>query len=221
MLYPKKNWLLPIIVIAVLVGITTQLVPPKSDILTFACLDGFGAGAFLAWAMVFKPAFLERSKKWWMWLAIAALGLQLLRVLGTGMYILPSRTLTAFFTLWVILEIVNTKKKKGPLFNVILNNRVLIFIGKISYGVYLYHMLLPYYTFSAFDSLNALLPAAIYKYEFYLVRIENFGLLLLISYLSWKIIEQPILRLKRHFEYQKRAAPTRDDVLLQPTTNNL
>ena len=221
MLYPKKSWLLPIIILAALVGTVSQMVSPESDILTFACLDGFGAGAFFAWAMVFKPAFLEGSKKVWLLLAIAALGLQLLRVFGPGFSLIPSRTLTAFFTLWVILEIVSPKEKKFFLFNFILNNRVLIFIGKISYGIYLYHLLLPYYTFSAFDRLNALLPNALFRYEFYLVRMENFGLLILISYISWKIIEQPILRLKKHFEYQKPVVQSADNIVRQPSINNL
>ena len=217
MLFPKKSWLLPIIILAILIGVLSQILLPMVEILTFACLDGFGIGALIAWVFTFHPKFLKRSKFIWMTLAFAGLGLQLIRVFSdSSFYLLPSRTLTSFFTIWIIIEIIKSKNKATFLFNFILNNRVLIFIGKISYGVYLYHMFIPHYTYQFLSSFNTSTLFATAQVNFYLIRLENFLLLLFISYLSWWLIEQPILRLKKHFEYRRPATNKNRKAVFNP-----
>ena len=216
MLFPKKSWLLPIIILSISIGVFSQLLLPGVDILTFACLDGFGMGAFLAWVIAFHPKFLERSKYIWIILAFAGLGLQFVRVFSDSSSLLPSRTLTSLFTIWIIIEIIKPKNKSSFLFNVILNNPMLIFIGKISYGVYLYHMFIPHYTYQFLYSFNTLTLSVSAMANFYLIRVENFLLLLIISYLSWIIIERPILSLKKHFEYRKPVANKTRKAVLEP-----
>jgi peptidoglycan/LPS O-acetylase OafA/YrhL len=219
MLFVRKNWLLPVILFSIGTSIFVQFLFPQAQLLTVACLDGFGAGAFLAWALIYKPQFIMRTKRLWVILAVAGVGFQLLRLFGASIPI-PSRTLTAFVTIWVILKVVK-EQRKPMLLNFILNNRVLIFIGKISYGIYLYHFIIPYYSFRFLDKFNQLLPEAITKYNFYLFRLENLCLVILLAYLSWKLIEQPVLTLKKHFDYKKPIAlETESAIAAVPTTKH-
>ena len=76
------------------------------------------------------------------------------------------------------------------------------FLGKISYGLYIYHL-----TFSvAFLALIQYLGSRISIIHTIMDNdlifwTAKFGALVFVSWLSFRFIEQPILRLKRKFEY--------------------
>jgi peptidoglycan/LPS O-acetylase OafA/YrhL len=78
------------------------------------------------------------------------------------------------------------------------SQQILFRIGQISYGLYVYHGLLrPFFKTWFYDSVlvhlnNSILAATLYT-------LLCTGLSILIAYLSWVLLEQPILRLKRHF----------------------
>ncbi len=206
MVFLHRKLVLPFIIASILTGLTAQFLLKDimlGDILTVSCFDGLGLGALLAWVYVNKPDLIRAHYLTLFFLAIGCTILQVVRVTGTGPYILPSRTLTAVCTVWAICGIILNKESKSTLYNLILNNKPLIFIGKLSYGIYLYHLLLPHFTNKTFTFLNSHLPASVFRYNLYLLSAEKFCLLLFVSYVSWKLIEQPILSLKKHFQYQK------------------
>jgi peptidoglycan/LPS O-acetylase OafA/YrhL len=207
MLFPARKYVLSIILGSVLVGIAGQYLlwpVPYGGLLTFCCLDGFGIGALLAWVLVYRPPLLKKYYPLLSMLAIMACSIPVINIVtGSAIIIPPSRTVTSICTVWVIAGIILYGEKRSLVFNSFLNNRFLVFIGKISYGIYLYHNLIPHFSNRMLNHMNAFLPAVIYRHNFYLIHLENFCLLILISYASWKIIEQPILRLKKFFEYQK------------------
>lgn len=69
--------------------------------------------------------------------------------------------------------------------------RFLAYLGQISYGLYLYH----YPIFWAFDG---------YSFDIHhswTIRAEKVAATLIVSVLSWHLIESPILRLKDRFSY--------------------
>lgn len=204
MLFLNKKALLPFIVISVLIGVMAQFFLMNvmfGDILTFSCFDGFGIGASLAWISTFKFSSLKKIYPVLILMAVVSFALQVMRVAGFIQF--PSRILTSICTIYVITGITLYGEKKSFFFNTFLKNGALVFIGKISYGIYLYHLILPYYTTNTFNKLNKHLPFNFYRHNFYLIHLENFFLLILICYLSWKIIEEPILKLKIYFGYQK------------------
>ncbi|PTX14231.1 peptidoglycan/LPS O-acetylase OafA/YrhL [Pontibacter mucosus] len=207
MLYLNKPYLLPFIVISILIGITSQLFllnQDFGDILTFACFDAFGLGALLAWVRVYQPSLLPKLFKYSLALALLCFALQISRVMGQSSYlVLPSRTLTAVCTLSVIAGIILYKDRQLPVLSKVLGNSSLLFIGKISYGFYLYHLMIPYFSYELLGRVNAYFwPLGSELFIFYLVRLENFCLLILLSALSWRLLEHPILRFKTYFEYQ-------------------
>jgi len=206
MLYVNRKYLLPVILISIAIGFGTQLFLRKDnfgDIFTLSCFDGFGFGALLAWAFVYKPSAIRRYYLPLLYAAIGAFILQLFRVSGQNIFI-PSRTLTSICTIWIICVIL--LEKRFILSKIILDNRILIFIGKISYGIYLYHLMIPYFAYKALTSINNLLPSFIRKYNSHLLIAENFVLLIVIAFLSWQLIEQPALRLKNRFNYHRAPA---------------
>ncbi len=74
-------------------------------------------------------------------------------------------------------------------------NRILQYLGKISYGLYLYHKIVPLTLLIFLNKTNLSINNV---YIYYLV---NIFILLVVSHFSWVIIESRILRLKDRFEY--------------------
>jgi peptidoglycan/LPS O-acetylase OafA/YrhL len=77
----------------------------------------------------------------------------------------------------------------------VLNNSVLIYLGQISYGLYMYHIDVP----KLFDRyLFSRLGVTAADYDMLLFPIYT-AATIAIAVISWKFIEQPINQLKRHF----------------------
>lgn len=77
-----------------------------------------------------------------------------------------------------------------------LENKVVVYFGRISYGLYMYHLFMsPFY----FNFVNHFLHWNITNDKIYFVIF--FVLDVLLATLSWFIIEKPILGLKKHFTY--------------------
>lgn len=83
---------------------------------------------------------------------------------------------------------------------ILFNHKILFFIGKISYGIYVYHgLLLPYFSqfiYPGVDSLatNGIISTIIYTFICTAISI-------IIAWFSWILIESPVLKLKNFFRY--------------------
>lgn len=75
----------------------------------------------------------------------------------------------------------------GP-FGAVLDNRIIQYIGRISYGIYLTHNFVPEILRSFFGEMSR--P---------MLGVSSMALTLIITTLSWHYFEQPILKLKRYF----------------------
>lgn len=72
---------------------------------------------------------------------------------------------------------------------VVLENKLLLFIGKISYGIYLFQNLIP-------QDLGIMLPHSFSFFSIYIVMAIRLTILFMIASLSWYFIEKPILNLR-------------------------
>ena len=204
MLLIKRELLPTVIIVFILIGIASQYLVPYNEfrnILTFTCFDAFGLGAFLSWVLLFKPQWLNNLYTVLKYLSIASIAIIIIAIMKRDLIVfLPTRTAMSIITLLIITYIIKFEKKNA-LASFVLDNKFLISIGKISYGLYLYHLPLPFFFNGYWHNLNNYLPFSFQVYEKYIIIIENFGLLLLISWLSWRLIEKPALLLKKYFEY--------------------
>lgn len=210
-LFAKKKYFPHIISGFILIGISSQYLMRDirmSSLLTFTCFDAFGLGALLAWVMT---CCKDKLAKFHIIMSVVAAIATFFFVYGLiqkEWVILPLRTIVSLIALSIITYIVINGEANSLRFKFILNNKILIFLGKISYGLYLYHNIVP----STLNSriidkyLNPLLPDLIYnKYHADLFLLENTILLIAVAWLSYIFIEKPLLNLKKYFEYKNES----------------
>jgi peptidoglycan/LPS O-acetylase OafA/YrhL len=174
----------------------------QSYIATPTALDSLGMGSLIAIAMRHERTrdILRRS----MGIAVPVIGLGLWAVLafwvGGGWEMVLADTASAIFFGWLIYS---AAKGFSGITGRILSAAPLVYIGRISYGVYVYHPLVPGVAQSIAPRLGILLPDGVWA-SFFLYT----GLTLLVSTISWYVMERPINDLKRRFAY----APPKEEM---------
>jgi peptidoglycan/LPS O-acetylase OafA/YrhL len=207
-LFVNRKYFLPVIVLFILIGVSSQYIMSgvkMHQVLTFTCFDAFGLGALLSWITTFKPDRLAKFQSGLSIAAIIAFAFFVFGIIQSEWIYIPQRTLVSILTLWLITYIVLYKDTEKLKFKFILNNKILIFFGKISYGIYLFHNIIPATINTPFINkyLNPLLPDLLYiKFGTPLFIIENAILVIVISWLSYLYIEKPFLNFKKYFEYK-------------------
>lgn len=164
------------------------------------CIQAFCIGGYLSYLMYFSifTASLEKIIKY---LAILSL-FSYFALKAFYPYILGfDRTLISVFIFWVIYRL-SINKYDGVRW--LFDNAALIFVGKISYGIYIFHQFAPV-------SLNATLQFLSKRFpEVEFLRINkvdhpllfyflSFSALITLSYLSFRYYERPFLLIKRKF----------------------
>ncbi len=206
----SKRVILFIIMLLITGGILYQGLMPRdsfSDILTINCLPSLSIGALLSWMIVIKPHVITKYYKF-----ISIIALACVVLYGINLYIFLTEfiqysTLISVVTFWIITFFWTGRDKKPYLFSFLLENERMMQLGKISYGLYLFHFVIPYYTGIFVNINNKLkLPDEIYGGNYIFIG-ENFLLLILISFCSYKYFELPFLTLKKYFSSSKDSQP--------------
>ena len=201
---PKK--LLPYCITAFfIIGVSMNFVFKSAswwmDILTPSCFDAFAIGALLSWLINYRSDLIARLQPAFRSIVLVAF----LFFAGelAGMSIFPSRTIHSVLAVMAIYY--SLFRKNNIVVNFILNNKWLIRIGKISYGIYLYHLFVPELWEYIINQLNAGGIDLFFNHEMpewlkpAWLFIQEFFFLLLIASVSWKFIEKPINNLKDSF----------------------
>lgn len=160
-------------------------------IFTPTCFDCFAIGATLAYLRMYKPNLLQRilqpSE-----LFIFVLSLCITLYIGSyapgsdWIRIVSTRLLFSIFAFWLI------GKASYSQFPKILENRILVYLGRITYGLYVYHYFMPY-IFERMFGVKGIALAPVYLLS-----------TIAIASLSWFLFEKPVNSLKRFFDYEKR-----------------
>lgn len=203
MLFWPRNYLLYVMLFFVVAGFASQLSITDYEfgyLPTNTCLDCFGIGGILAFISVFHPEFLSKLFQWLSILCVA--GIVILAVCWAMKYYLPNtRFIHAIASGWIINFILINNEKKSFLIS-LLSNKLLIAIGKVSYGIYLYHILYVYiankywykYVYGYYASFINI------QYDPWIFIVVNFVMLYFIAWFSWNCIEKPFLSLKQRFQ---------------------
>jgi len=103
------------------------------------------------------------------------------------------------YLLMVTLGLIVLKTSSGyqGMAGKILENSYLRYLGKISYGLYVYHKVVPLSLVLIFNKIDIQIESVLLYY------LMNLAILFLISHFSWRVIESPFLKLKSRFEYSK------------------
>ena len=155
------------------------------------CVDTFAWGALLAYYMRSGQELIVGK---WIKRLIIPVGLAFLMVclFHTDEDLVKQiffRTLASMLSFALIFSALNHRNFVSNF----LNFRPLRAIGKVSYGIYLYHMLAADLFFQVANRLHIGLPSDLYYVVGPLI-------LLVVSFVSYYVIEKPIQTLKRYFE---------------------
>jgi len=180
--------------------------------LTPGSLDSFALGALLAYGIRFQPNWFRLFYKYRDFLTLVAFMLFLVApyfliqlqpnfpVYSFWFYGFYFPLISVFFTFLIAKASEGfTNKLLAPVFN----SRILIFLGKISYALYLLHNFVPILGGMEF-------PSFLQPFAFFITQFLRLLLLVVVCSLSWYLFEKPILRLKNLFEYHDKQKKTYD-----------
>ena len=187
-------------------GSLLGLNPVAAWVLPPACLDTLGIGALLALAQHSPdriPDHLRNKSRWLPWAGLSLLsGTMILgRLEGeTPLFMALYDTGAALIFVFLV-----SRASLGipGMFGKVLEWQPIAYLGKISYGVYLFHLFV-------FNEINR------YAHREMGIHGSRYAIPLLISYavttlvlasLSWHFLEAPINRLKRYFPYRRTGQP--------------
>jgi len=171
--------------------------------LTFplACFDSFAIGGLLAWAAATGREFLARAlsggRRLWALNGIALVALFLFPIPYDRRHWIYEAFLSLHWSIFFAWLVGWASLGFGGLGKLVLENPAIVYLGKISYGFYIFHV----FVGAAIDRTWPGHESSILLYPL------KYGATILVAALSWHFIEAPINSLKGRFGYG--TAPTR------------
>ncbi len=162
---------------------------------TLACLDSLALGALLAYSRGndnWQPIMRRIVKFGWIVGPLFFLALTINRLIrGLG----PAEFL--FYNVAIALTSVSLVDwaTRAPHKDHWLASKPLVWVGQLSYGVYVYHMIIIMMMRHAFTRMH------ISPDNVYISAPIDFALILVVAWASLRLLEQPLNELKRHFPY--------------------
>lgn len=168
---------------------------------TLCRIDSFGAGALLYCLVKFKSPWLTKKKM----LLVALVSLLLLilfmildRSPNVYRYYLANFGFTLagiHFSVWLYFGITGSSR----ILNSIFSNSVLVYVGKISYSLYVYHWPILVFLMARLSNFYSEITSA----SVLMASLTCLVITFLVSMLSYEYFERPIVKIKRRFSYGK------------------
>ncbi|UOQ54934.1 acyltransferase family protein [Hymenobacter cellulosivorans] len=173
-------------------------------ILTPACLDLFALGAGLSLVLEKRPL----STRFWLGVALFSVGLYCMlsaNKFAAWFAFLGPSCMALAAAAGIALALTTASQPTRWL----LRQPLLVTIGRLSYGLYLYHLFMPVILHRGLHHLGGLVAQGRYYQAFLAWETTGWAgavmalMLLALALFSWQVIEQPFLRLQRFFPYGK------------------
>lgn len=206
MLFVPTRLLLPTIIAAIAVaplfriaGAIWNFHPITLQVLLFGALDFLGIGALLAYHQHEKPNRFRLTARLpeYNWLGLILLSIVILGAIPDPFHPwipIIGASFAPFFFAWLIHKAaVGFEGKIG----ILLQNRDLIYLGQISYGLYIFHKIIPSLVIRGFGHLSIPYPDNPAAQLLILVSVN-----ILMASASWFVLERPINHLKQRFAYK-------------------
>lgn len=216
-LFVSQKWLLKILVAFFFIGVACVYLLPvllkeynadllgyNAGLLTPSCIQAFAAGGILSYFHVSKVNTFSNYNKVFGILGLLAISYLILGYLEFLPLIIDLRTLISISTVGLISSVLYNPN--SVYFKCILGNQPMVFLGKISYGAYLFHNFIPL-LFNSFLHLlekhNLSISVIKYNTDFYtqgnIFYFICFFILLFLATISFYMFERPINSLKQYF----------------------
>lgn len=217
----RKVWLKPILLLSILLGPLARLIAYLAAfrllndarvsfamVLMPSCMDSFALGALLAYARLEgNERILKQAGSKYTLIISGVISMVCLQFKDTAIFLLMFPLAFSFFALCLIE---NASREDAPSFPgaSLLFNKLTRQLGKVSYGLYLYHCCIWWifgnmvYLQDKFLPLELRLLHESSAYSQGTWNIIQIALLLLVTTLSWLLIEKQALRLKSLFSYR-------------------
>ncbi len=207
-----RRRLVPLCVLTILIALATRagsnwIIPRYPERLLVSRSDGFALGALLAWAFA-EGGWVDRRRDlvelafrsmvalaslyliWGCW-SFGGLGF-----IGLPTPIYPAETIFAFASLYAgIIGLIVLHA--GSRWLAPLRLRVLVYLGQISYGLYLYHFVVYWIIDGCHQK-----PVSHKMAQPWTIQAGKLAVTLAVAVASWHLIERPILRWKDRFRYR-------------------
>ncbi|MBP6557771.1 MAG: acyltransferase [Flavobacterium sp.] len=189
-----RNRIFTLLLITILAGTLSPLfIDGITYVLTISCVNAFGIGALLAYVELMKPQWRTIFIKTVNVLAIVSVALIFFHYFLYEFSIFFDRLLVSLIAVALIAYC--RFHQESFLVTHILENKVLSFIGLISYGVYLYHNIIPRYWVVVLNRIGLDTASTMGKFSYLEFFIQT-AFVIFVSYMSWIIIEKPISKWK-------------------------
>ncbi len=191
------------------VGYLAGLTPHVVMVLTPGCIDALGLGGLLAWCMhVGREDIREALCRIGLWIGLPLTvgivawewysggGAVVDPGISLGPVVLRQVTMSLFFVWVVARAAVGFRGWVGW----VLERSVLVYLGRISYGIYLFHFPVAWMTAQAATALGWSVPSGAMGF------VVNTLCTVALAAASWHVFEKPINDLKRYARYTAKPA---------------
>jgi peptidoglycan/LPS O-acetylase OafA/YrhL len=189
-----RNRIFALLIVTILVGTLSPLfIDGITYVLTISCINAFGIGALLAYVELMKPQWKTIFIKIVNVLAVVSVILIFVHYFVFGFTVFFDRLFVSFIAVALIAYC--RFHQESFLVTKILENKLISFIGLISYGVYLYHNIIPRYWVVVLNRLEWETASTMGKFSYLEFFIQT-AFVIFVSYMSWIVIEKPISKWK-------------------------
>jgi peptidoglycan/LPS O-acetylase OafA/YrhL len=165
--------------------------------LTISCADSLGFGALIAYWSLNRPKLISKINRFRFSVPVSFLPFVFFIIYPApyvNVILTGNNFLFSFFAFFVVLRA--SEMKFSSLTKFLLENRLAVHIGIISYGIYLYHFFMP-------DFYNILIEwfPQTFQLESSFRTIFLFISAIAFAELSWIVVERPLMKFKDRYKY--------------------